>query len=178
MKSKLESLHAAVAKRFSSSISPLSFEEGDRVWLRDLPKAEQKKFDKLKRVWQGPFEILKWEGCNRYLVDTPQAPRVYTIDRLKPYRPALSGAKVPLYYHADIVAPPDDDGWVVQEILGHERRPDPKRRGKQRLFRRVHWKGADQPSWGPASQFVHHVTDKWLQYYRRHNIHVDWSDVS
>ena len=42
VKNKLESLHAAVAKRFSSSISPLSFEEGDRVWLRDLPKAEQK----------------------------------------------------------------------------------------------------------------------------------------
>jgi hypothetical protein len=74
VKSKLESLHAAVAKRFSSSISPLSFEEGDRVWLRDLPKAEQKNFDKLKRVWQGPFEILKWEGGNRYLVDTPQGP--------------------------------------------------------------------------------------------------------
>ena len=74
VKSKLESLHAAVAKRFSSSISPLSFEEGDRVWLRDLPKAEQKNFDKLKRVWQGPFEILKREGGNRYLVDTPQGP--------------------------------------------------------------------------------------------------------
>ena len=59
VKSKLESLHAAVAKRLSSSISPLSSEEGDRVWLRDLPKAEQKNFHKLKRVWQGPYEILK-----------------------------------------------------------------------------------------------------------------------
>ena len=62
VKNKLESLHAAVAKRFSSSISSLSFEEGDRVWLRDLPKAEQRNFDKLKRVWQGRFEVLKWEG--------------------------------------------------------------------------------------------------------------------
>ena len=50
VKSKLKSLHAAVAKRFASSVSPLSFEEGDRVWLRDLSKAEQKHFDKLKRV--------------------------------------------------------------------------------------------------------------------------------
>ena len=124
-------------------------EEGDRVWLRDLPKAEQRHFDKLKQVWQGPFEILKLEGGKSYLVDTPQGPRVYSIDRLKPYHPALGGAKVPLYYHADIVAPPDDDGWVVQEILGHERRPDPKRRGKKRLFWRVHWKGADQPSRSP-----------------------------
>ena len=62
MKSKLESLHAAVAKQFSSPISPLSFEEGDRVWLRDLPKAEQKHFDKLKRVWQRPLEIRNWRG--------------------------------------------------------------------------------------------------------------------
>ena len=59
VKSKLESLHAAVAKRFLSSITPLGFEEGDRIPSRDLPKAEQKYFHKLKRVWQGPFEILK-----------------------------------------------------------------------------------------------------------------------
>ena len=59
MKSKLESLHAEVAKRFSSSISPLSFEEGDIVWLRDVPKAEERNLDKLERVWQGLFEILK-----------------------------------------------------------------------------------------------------------------------
>ena len=140
-----------MANRFLSPISPLSLEEGDRVWFGDPPRAEQKRFDKLKRVWQGPFAILKWEGANRYLVDTPHGPRVYSIDRFKPYCPALSGAKVPLNYHADMVAPPDDDGWVVQEMLGHERRPDPKRHGKKRLFWRVHWKGADQPSWEPAS---------------------------
>ena len=49
---------------------------------------------------------------------------------------------------------------------------------KKQLFWRVHWKGADRPSWEPASQFVGHVTDRWLQYNRRHNIQVDWSDVS
>ena len=49
---------------------------GDRVRLRDLPKAEQKNFDKLKRIWQGPYEILPWEGGNRYLVATPQGSRV------------------------------------------------------------------------------------------------------
>ena len=174
---KLESLHAPVAQRFSSSVSPLSFEEGDRVWLRDLPKAEQKSLDKLKRIWQGPYEILRWEGGNCYLVATPERSPVYSIDCLKPYRQALTGDKVRLQYHADIVTPPVVDGLVVHEILGHERCPDPRRRGKKRLFRHVHRKGAEQPTWEPASHFVHHVTDKWLQYTLCHNIQVDCSDV-
>ena len=59
VKNKLEYLHAAVAKGFSSSISPLSSEEGNRVWLRDLPKAEQINFDKLKQVPQARLEIPK-----------------------------------------------------------------------------------------------------------------------
>ena len=158
---------------FSKTTKSLSFEEGDKVWLRDLPKAENKHFNKLKRIWQGPFEVLKCEGGNRYVIDTPQGPRVYSIDRLKSYCPALSGLKVPLYYHADIEAPPEDDGRVVQEILGHERRPHPRRRGQKRLFWHVHWKGAEKPSWVPGSQFVHHITDNWLQYNKRHNIKVD-----
>ena len=92
--------------------------------------------------------------------------------------PALSGARVPLYYHADIVAPPDDDGWAVQEIFCHERHPYLERRGKKQLFWRVHFNGANRPSLEPACQFVHCVTEKGLQHNRRHNIQVDWSDVS
>ena len=32
------------------------------MWVRDLPHKDQPNFNKLKRIWQGPYEIFKVDG--------------------------------------------------------------------------------------------------------------------
>ena len=175
---KLERLHGDVAQRFSQTTKSLSFEEGDRVWLRDLPKAENKQFNKLKRIWQGPFEVLKWEGGNRYVIDTPQGPRVYSIDPLKPYGPALSGAKVPLYYQSDIEAPPEDDRWDVQEIFGMSGVLNPGGGVRSACSGMCTGKVLRNP---PGSLLLSLCTRLLISGYsinKQHNINVDCSDAA
>ena len=36
------------------------FQEGDKVWVQVRPN--DRRFDKLKRIWQGPYEVRRWVG--------------------------------------------------------------------------------------------------------------------
>lgn len=172
VQTKLTDIHKALTEKFRKKHPPLTFEIGDKVWIRNLPKGEQKNFDKLSRLWQGPFEILGHEGGARYRIQAHDRVVSLHVDRLKPYRPALKGKSLPCGYYVEGEILPVDDSYVVQEILDHELR---SRKGtrKKEMYWQVAWKGHSDVTWEPKSQFMGGVNDVWLEYNKKHHISVD-----
>ena len=58
----LVKLHHDASAKLTAKFRDIPFREGDRVWVRDLPRKDQPNFNKLKRIWQGPYEVLRWMG--------------------------------------------------------------------------------------------------------------------
>ena len=55
----LVKLHHDTSAILTAKFREVCFREGDRVWVRDLLRRDQPNFNKLKRIWQGPYEILR-----------------------------------------------------------------------------------------------------------------------
>ena len=88
---KLTSMHEKHEKGFRKTHPEKLWEVGDRVQVRNLPKSEDRHFDKLARIWSGPYEILEIMGGGRYRVATAQGPHILGMGRLKLAPPLLWG---------------------------------------------------------------------------------------
>ena len=54
----------------------------------------------MKKIWQGPYEILRHEAGDRYLWQLEHARRIIATDRWKMYIPTIEGNIVsfPCYF--------------------------------------------------------------------------------
>ena len=89
------------------------WEVGDRIWVCNFPKHEDRHFDKLAHIWSGPYEILEIIGGGRYRVATSQGPQILGIGRLKLSLPLLSDDKLKCDHHTLRLFSEHDDTWVV-----------------------------------------------------------------
>ena len=87
----------ALRKRFKVQ----HFRGGGRVWLGDCPKWDPPHCNRLKRIWQGLYEVIRWEGGDRYVIQVGEAQRVVASDRLKFYRSMLEKVTAHFSYYSD-----------------------------------------------------------------------------
>ena len=139
-----------------------TYEPGDRVWVKVLPKDK----DKLDPLWMGPCEILKHVQSGRYTVQTPFGDEDHHMDSFKPYKPDLKGKCLPFQYYQPSSVP-EDDTWVVEKILNHR-----VRNGKTQWH--VKWKGHSQTTWEHADQFVANAQEDWRAYNQKHKILISF----
>ena len=87
-------------------------------------RPDDRHFDKLKRIWQGPYEVRRWVGGDRYEVITNEGRessgfQILKSDRLKPYIQVVQGRSVPCGYYSERPIPPTDDTYIVQQVVDH-----------------------------------------------------------
>ena len=137
---KLTAIHERHEKEFPKTHPEKLWEVGDRVWVRNLPKSEDRHFHKLARIWSGPYEILEIMGGGRYRVATAQRPQILGIGRLKLALPLLSGVKLKCDHHTLRPSPEHDDSWVVEDVVDFKEVPSTRGNGKVQKWL-VKWKG-------------------------------------
>ena len=59
VKTALKRLHDKESGALRNKFKVQPFRGGDRVWLRDRPKWDQPHYNKLKRIWQGPYQRMR-----------------------------------------------------------------------------------------------------------------------
>ena len=119
VKTALKCLHDKESSALRKKFKVQPFRGGDCVWLRDRPKWDQPHYNKLKRIWQGPYEIIRWEGGDRYLIQVGETQKVVASDCLKFYRSMLEKVTAPFSYFSDRQLPPNDDTRMVEDVLDH-----------------------------------------------------------
>ena len=168
---KLTAIHEKHEKEFRKTHPEKLCEVADRVWVRNLPKSEDRHFDKLARIWSGPYEILEIMGGGRYRVATAQGPQILGIGRLKLALPLLSGVKLKCDHHTLRSSPEHDDSWVVEDVVDFKEVPSTRGNGEVQKWL-VKWKGHQEWTWETRDQFLHHVCDPWRAYNAKHGIQV------
>ena len=73
VKIALKCLHDKESGALRNKFQVQPFRSGDRVWLRDRPKRDQPNYNKLKRIWHGPYEVIRWKGGDRYVIQVGEA---------------------------------------------------------------------------------------------------------
>ena len=73
VKTALKRLHDKESGALHKKFKLQPFRGDDRVWLRDRPRWDQPHYNKLKRIWQGPYEVIRWEGGDRYVIQVGEA---------------------------------------------------------------------------------------------------------
>ena len=68
VKTALKRLHNKESGALGKTFKVQRFRGADRVWLRDRPKWDQPHYNKLKRIWQGPYEVIRWGGGDCYVI--------------------------------------------------------------------------------------------------------------
>ena len=86
VRKRLEDLHAKQFAKFLAKHPEQSFKPGDRVWVRNCI-VEPPVNGKLKRVWQGPCEVLSRISAGTYRVNIRGREEIFTSRQLKPYVP-------------------------------------------------------------------------------------------
>ena len=167
---RIKDLHARLTRRFQKTHSCAEYQRGDRVWVRNLPQDG----NKLDPLWTGPCEILDRIG-NRGRYQFAVQDNIVDVhaDRLKMYLPQVDGTKIILNYYRPHRQVPEDDSYVVEKILAH------RIRHGQRQWK-LQWQGYDDDfdTWEPASSFVGHLQQDWMDYNRQHHIEVPLTTVS
>ena len=161
---RVSEIHRKDREQFLAKVKPFQLEVGDRVWVRNLPHEA----DKLDALYTGPCEVLSRTGSlGRYTIAMPKGPTDVHIERLKVYLPKPDGKAIPLSYFQPRGEIPHDDGYVVEEILGH------RIRSRQHQWL-VKWRGYDHShnTWEPAQHFVGYIQKDWTDYNRRHGISI------
>ena len=161
---KLTHLHEQKREQFLKHHRVVTYEPGDRVWVRNLPHEGQK----LDPLWTGPCEVLTRVGqTGRYKIAMPEGVQDVHIDRLKLYLPSIVGEKITMHYFRPQRDIPEDDALVVEKIVGHRTKA-----GKHQW--KVRWKGYDQQhdTWEPASSFVGYIQTDWIEYNKVNHIEV------
>ena len=168
---RLTAIHEKHEKEFRKTHPERLLEVGDRVWVRNLPKSEDRHFDGLARIWSGPYEILEIMGGGRYRVATAQGPQILGIGRLKLALPLLLGAKRKCDHHTLRPSPEHDDSWVVEDVVDFKEMPSTRGNGKVQKWL-VKWKGHQQWTWETRDRFVHQLCEFWRAYNAKHGIQV------
>ena len=122
--------------------------------------------DKLDSLYTGPCEVIARIGSTgRYTVSLPQGHVDVHQERLQIYLPRINGIAIPLMYFQPKEEIPENDDYLVDEIMGHR-----LRHGRYQW--RVKWKGCshDYDTWEGAESFLHAVQKDWLDYNARHGI--------
>jgi hypothetical protein len=83
------------------------------------------------------------------------------------YLPAIDGKKKFMNYYRPQQEVPEDDTYVVEKIVAH------RNKNGQRQWK-VQWQGYDRDfdTWEPATSFVGHLQQDWMQYNRKHRLDV------
>ena len=119
VKTALKRLHDKESGTLRKKVKLQPFGGGDRVWLPDRPTWDQPHYNKLKRMWQGLYEVIRWEGGDRYVIQVGEAQKVVASDRLKFYRSMLEKVTTPFSYYSDRQLPPNDDTHMVENVSDH-----------------------------------------------------------
>ena len=119
---RLTAINDRLTKDLTAKYKTQRSQEGDKVWVKVRP--DDRRFDKLKRFWQGPYEVRWWVGGDRYEVITNEGReasgfQILKTDRLKPYIQDLEGRSVPGSFFSEKPIPPTDDTYVVQQVVDH-----------------------------------------------------------
>ena len=148
VKTALKRLHDKELGALRKLFKVQPFGGADRVWLRDRPKWDQPHCNKLKRIWPGPYEVIRWEGGDRYVIQVGEAQRVVASDRPKFYRSILEKVTAPFSYYSDRQLPPNDDTHMVEDVLDHAvKRP---RGASPYLQLYLAWKDREDKTWEDA----------------------------
>ena len=164
---KLTAIHEKHEKEFRKTHPDKLWEVGDRVWVRNLPTGEDRHFDKLARIWSGPYEVLEIMGGGRYRVATAQGPQILGMGRLKLALPLLSAVKLKCDHHTLRPSPKHDATWVVEDVVDFKEVPSTRGNGEVQKWL-VKWKGHQEWTWKTRDQFLHHVCDPWRAYNAKH----------
>ena len=116
VRKRLEGLHAKEFAKFLAKHPEQLFKPGDRVLVRNRI-VEPPVHGKLKRVWQGPSEVLRRISPGTYRVNIRAREDIFTSRRLKPYVPYKDDNKVPLHYYTDREGLIETDDYVVERVL-------------------------------------------------------------
>ena len=117
VRDRLTAIHDRPSRDLEAKYRAQRFQEGDKVLVKVRP--DDRRFDKLKRIWHGPYEVRRWVGGDRYEVITNEGReasgfQVLKTDRLKPYIQDVEGRSVPCGYYSENPIPPTDDTYIVQ----------------------------------------------------------------
>ena len=149
-------------ERYVMKLKEFNYETGDKVWVRNLPHEG----DKLDPLYTGPCEIVGRIGATgRYTVSMPHGHVDVHQERLKIYLPKIDGLSIPLIYFQPKRDIPQNDDFVVEQIVDHR-----LRYGQYQWL--VKWRGYDssENTWEPASSFLGAIQQDWFDYNRRHGI--------
>ena len=85
---RLTKIHDRISRDLAGKYKAHSFQEANKVWVGVKP--DDRRFDELKRIWHGPYEVRRWVGGDRYEVITNEGRefsgfQVLKSDRLKLY---------------------------------------------------------------------------------------------
>ena len=168
VKTALKRLHDKESGALRKTFKVQPFRGDDRVWLQDRPKWDQPHYNKLKQIWQGPCEVIRWEGGGCYVIQVGEAKRVVASDRLEFYRSILKKVTAPFVYHSDRQLPPNDDTHMVEDVLDHAvKRP---RGASPYLQLHVAWKDHEDKTWEDARKFIRWGNDRVEFYCTRHGL--------
>ena len=117
VKTTLKRLHNKESSALHKTFKVQPFRGGDRVWFRCRPKWDQPHYNKLKQIWQGLYEVIRWEGGETYVIQVGEAQKVVASDRLKCYRSMLEKVTAPFSYYSNRQLPPDNDTHMVEDVL-------------------------------------------------------------
>ena len=118
----LTKIQNRTSPHWTAKYKPDRFQEGDKGSVRVGP--HDRRFDKLKRIWQGPYEVRRWVGDDRYEIITNKGREssgfpILKSDRLKPYVDGVQGRSVPCGYYSERPIPPRYETYIVQQVVDH-----------------------------------------------------------
>ena len=171
VQSKLTALQKKEEAKFLKKHPPQRFQPGD--WVRNVD--DNSTAAKIKRIWQGPFEVMEVVSDGVYKISyLNDVLTVLSSARLKPYLAKHTGERIPLCSKTDVDSLVEDDQWVVERITGYQEFG----RGRNKVMKwRVKYKRHAKEQWEPARSFVHHLTDEWVKYNKRHKVNVSLAEV-
>ena len=82
--------------------------------MHNLPKLEDKHFNKPERIRTGPYEIMEVVAADRDGIATSGAPEILGIERLKKAFPLLNGTKLKVKHHASRPTLDHDYTWLLR----------------------------------------------------------------
>ena len=159
LQSVSNAFYAKEMGKYKKAYLPTQCELGDGVWVRNLPRSDDKNFNKFERIWTVPYEIMEVVGADRYCIATSGRPNILGIERLKTAFPLLHGAKLKVQHHAPSRAPNDDDTRVVEDVVDHNKIHSTTKKGKQIMKWLVKRKQHDEWTWDARDQFLNNVCD-------------------
>ena len=108
LRDRMTKIHEEETRWYNKDHKEIRYTEGDKVWLKALPKDREK----LDPLWIRPCEILNEVQRGRYTMSTTRGKEDHHMDSLKPYTPALNEQSIP-FIHYQPRNLPLSDGFTV-----------------------------------------------------------------